>query len=177
MTYFCFCEIRILKFVKLKRYNCNQEALPGALPPPPPPPPPLPPPPGSAVTSCSCFPVARLRRTFDNQPPAVERPGGGGERRKVVLERAAARGVAGRLRPAGSGECGPRPLGCVRVRVSASPAASGGPPIPIPQPFAQPPRRLGAPRLHPRGTRMRVSVPSPGMAHAGAMLQGRCLES
>jgi hypothetical protein len=33
---------------------------------------PPPPPPGSAVTSCSCFPVGRLGLTFDSQPSAVE---------------------------------------------------------------------------------------------------------
>lgn len=58
---------------------CFPDSLPPTLPQPPPPPPP---PPGSAVTSCSCFPVAPLRPTFDNQPPAAERPVGGGERRK-----------------------------------------------------------------------------------------------
>ncbi|KAF7463415.1 Hypothetical predicted protein [Marmota monax] len=33
---------------------------------------PPPPPPGSAVTSCSCFPVGRVGLTFDSQPSAVE---------------------------------------------------------------------------------------------------------
>lgn len=64
-------------------------APPGALPPPPPPPP------GSAVTSCSCFPVAPIRPTFDSQPPAAERLGSGGERTKWSWSRAPARGVGG----------------------------------------------------------------------------------
>nr|XP_034355802.1 vasodilator-stimulated phosphoprotein-like [Arvicanthis niloticus] len=152
---------------------------PGALSPPPPlppPPPTLPPPPGSAVTSCSCFPVAPLRSTFDNQPPAAERPVGGSERRKWSWSR--------RRRAGCRGGCGlpvpvsavlSSPLGCcVRVRVSASPAASGGPPISIPQPFAQPPRRLGAPRRHLRGTGVRVSVPGaqPGNGTRGGDAAG-----
>lgn len=79
-------------------------APPGALPPPPPPPPPPPlpppppPPPGSAVTSCSCFPVAALRPTFDNQPLAAEWPVGGGERRKWSW--------SGRRRAGWRGGCG-----------------------------------------------------------------------
>ncbi|KAL6093126.1 hypothetical protein STEG23_010486 [Scotinomys teguina] len=67
----------------------------GALPPPPPLPPLPPLPPGSAVTSCSCFPVAPLRPTFDSQPPAAERPGGGGECGKWSWSGAAARGGCG----------------------------------------------------------------------------------
>lgn len=83
---------------------------------------PPPPPPGSAVTSCSCFPVGRVGLTFDSQPSAAE-----GARRRpaekvasrrgwVELGRAGRAGRASRAsradaaprlpaRPGGSGKC------------------------------------------------------------------------
>lgn len=83
---------------------------------------PPPPPPGSAVTSCSCFPVGTAGLTFDSQPSAAEGtwrgPAGKVASREAELSRAepGARGrrwrapgvdAAPRLpaRPEGSGKC------------------------------------------------------------------------